>query len=179
VRRPPLVEKALTLAGGRGFQRSCSDEVGALLHVLAAQGGRRRVAEIGTGCGVGAAWIVSALDPAVAFVGTELDASLAAAADALFADDPNVRVLAGDWRSVLEPEAPFDLVFVDAADAKDDADAVLRLLAPRGLALLDDFTPGLPAPDRRRSQWLSHPELVAVELLTTPTSSAILVARRS
>ena len=48
--------------------------------MLAGLVGRRRVAEIGTGCGVGAAWIVSALDPGVTFVTVERDASLAAAA---------------------------------------------------------------------------------------------------
>jgi hypothetical protein len=48
--------------------------------VLAAQRGRTRVAEIGTGCGVGSAWILSALDPDVRFVTVELDGGRAAAA---------------------------------------------------------------------------------------------------
>ena len=78
--------------------RSCSAETGRLLQVLAAQRGRERVAEIGTGCGVGAAWILSALDPAVTFFTVEVDEERAAAAAELFADDPDATVLHGDWQ---------------------------------------------------------------------------------
>ena len=49
---PPLVQRALALE--RGFERSCIREVGLLLYVLAAQRGRARIGELGTGCGVGA-----------------------------------------------------------------------------------------------------------------------------
>ncbi len=52
-----------------------------MLHVLAATRGRTRVGEIGTGVGIGAAWIVSALEPTVPFVTVELDAERAAAAE--------------------------------------------------------------------------------------------------
>jgi predicted O-methyltransferase YrrM len=178
VEAPPLVRRALELAEQTGFERSCSPETGALLHVLAAAAGRRRVGEVGTGVGVGAAWMVSALDPDVPFVTAEADPDRAAAAAELFADDQNVRVLFGDWRETLPPEAPFDLLFVDGADAKDDVEGVLRLLTPRGMAVLDDFTPGRPGPDPRRAAWLSHPELAAVEVATTPATAAIVAVRR-
>ena len=79
----------------------------------AASRGRERVAEIGTGTGVGAAWIVSALPPQTPFFTTELDR--ARGRRELFAADENVHVLEGDWRELLPPEAPFDLVFYDAA----------------------------------------------------------------
>ena len=77
---PQLVEKALAEAARTGFTRSCSAETGKLLQVLAGARGLERVAEIGTGCGVGSAWILSALDPAVAFFTVELDEERAAAA---------------------------------------------------------------------------------------------------
>ena len=57
-------EGAGELAAARGFEKSCEPEDGALLHVLAARRGILRAAEIGTGAGVGSAWIVSALPPA-------------------------------------------------------------------------------------------------------------------
>jgi predicted O-methyltransferase YrrM len=175
---PPLVQRALALAVELGFEGSCTDETGALLHVLAGGGGRRRAGEIGTGTGVGAAWIVSALEPSARFVSVELDPDRAAAAASLFEHDPNVSVLTGDWRDLLPPEAPFDLLFVDGADAKDDVEAVLGLLAPRGVAVLDDFTPGRTGSDPRRRAWLGHPELAAVELLTTLSTAAIVAVRR-
>ena len=75
---PPLVSRALELERELGFERSSIPEVGRLLHVLAAQRGRTRVGEIGSGCGVGAAWIVTALAPTVPFVTVELDEAQAA-----------------------------------------------------------------------------------------------------
>ncbi len=138
---PPLVERALALSERLGFERSCEPEVGRLLHVLAGSRGRARVAEIGTGAGVGSAWIVSALPPEIPFFTAELDATRAAAAAELFRDDANVHVLEGDWRETLPPEAPFDLLFLDAAAhlrPVDDAELAIGLLAPGGLVVLDD-----------------------------------------
>jgi predicted O-methyltransferase YrrM len=177
---PPLVERALALAEAQGFVRSCELAVGRLLHVLAGSRGRERVAEIGSGTGVGAAWIVSALPPHVPFWTTELDPERAAAVAGLFADDPNVRVLAGDWRETLPPEAPFDLVFFDAAKQlrpRADGELVTGLLAPGGIVVLDDLTPGR-ADDPVRDFWLGRPELAAAELLTGPGAAAILAVRR-
>jgi predicted O-methyltransferase YrrM len=177
VEPPPLVRRAHALAEELGFAKSCRDEDGALLHVLAAARRTGRVGEIGTGVGVGAAWIASSLPPGVPFVTAEADPELAAAAARLFADDPDVRVLAGPWRETLPAEAPFDLLFVDANDAKDDVEATLGLLAPRGMVVLDDFTPDWPGPDPRRIAWLGHPELVGIEVLTTPTSATMVAVR--
>lgn len=177
MRAPPLVQRALALAAETGFERSCAPEDGALLHVLAGRRGVLRAGEIGTGAGVGAAWIVSALPPGTPFVSVELDANRAAAAATLFQHDPDVRILAGDWRAALPPEAPFDLLFVDAHDAKDDADAVVGLLSPGGTAVLDDFSYDVGAADARRDTWLCHPGLAAVELWVTPGRRAILAVR--
>jgi predicted O-methyltransferase YrrM len=174
-RTPPLVRRAEALAGRLGFTRSCEPEVGRLLHVLAAQRGRLRVGEIGTGTGVGAAWIVSALPPSVPFFTAELDAERAAAVAELFADDQNAHVLRGDWRDVLVPEAPFDLLFVDAGRSKADPE-LPGLLAPGGTALLDDLMPGRTS-DPVRDLWLRHPELAATELLVAPTHAVLVCVR--
>jgi predicted O-methyltransferase YrrM len=173
-----MVGRARALAARLGFTRSCRDEDGALLHVLAGAHGIRRAAEIGTGAGVATAWIAAALPPGVPLFTAEVDTALAAETRRLFEDDEGVHVLAGPWREVLPPEAPFDLVFVDAHDAKDDVEATLGLLAPRGTVVLDDFTPDWPGPDPRREAWLGHPELAAVEVLTTPSTAAIVAVRR-
>ena len=171
---PPLVERALA------FEGSSIPEVGRLLHLLAAQRGRARVGEIGTGTGVGAAWIVSALPPEVPFVTVELDAERAAAASELFADDENAKVLHGDWHELMPPEAPFDLLFYDGGGKQHpevDGEQVIGLLAPGGTLVLDDLTPGRPGPDPVREFWLEHPGLAAIELLTTPKTAVILAIR--
>jgi predicted O-methyltransferase YrrM len=66
------------------FDLSCIAEVGRLLSVLAShiQGGV--VGEIGTGTGVGAAWMLSHLAPSTRFVTVEADAARATAARDLF-----------------------------------------------------------------------------------------------
>jgi len=176
---PPLVLRAEALAAERGFGKSCSREIGRLLHVLAGSRGRERVAELGTGCGVGAAWIVSALQPQTPFLTAELDLELASAAAGLFREDPNVRVIAGDWRETLAPEAPFDLLFFDAAKQEPgSAELALGLLAPGGIALLDDLTPGRAGADPMRAFWLGDERVAAVELLAAPAEAAILAVRR-
>jgi len=175
---PPLVRQALALAEVEGFAKSCKTEDGALLHVLAARRGIVRAAEIGTGVDVGAAWIVSGLQPQVPFFTAEVDPDLAARAKELLADDPNVRVLAGPWRGSLPAEAPFDLLFVDAHDAKDDVEAVVGLLAPGGTAVLDDFWSDPALPDPRRDAWLQHPLLTTIELWVTPERRALVAVRR-
>lgn len=174
--RPPLVDRALALAERLGFERSCSAETGRLLHVLAAQRGRARIGEIGTGCGVGAAWIVSALPVAAEFVTVEVDEPLAAAAAALFGEDEHVHALAGDWAAVLPEHAPFDLLFVDARPAKTHP-AVPGLLAPGGTAVLDDLRPGQPMSYGVRELWLRHPDLVAVEIAVRPQEAVIVAVR--
>ncbi len=175
---PPLVARALGLAASHGFENSCRPENGALLHVLAARRGTSRAAEIGTGAGVGAAWIVSALPPQTPFFTAELDPVLAALAAEVFAGDPNVTVVAGPWRASLPQEAPFDFLFVDANDAKDDVDATVGLLAPGGTAVLDDFRLEPALRDPRRDAWLHHPLLTTVELWVTHERRALVSVRR-
>ena len=175
---PPLVAWARAAAQALGFETSSRDGDGALLHVLAARRGVERVAEIGTGAGVGTAWLASALPPGVPVYTAELDPRLAQSASDLFADDADVHVLEGDWRVVLPPHAPFDLIFVDCTDAKDDPDEVLGLAAPGATLVLDDFSVGRPGPDPRRDAWLAHRRLVSVEVGTGGGAAAVVATVR-
>lgn len=172
------------------FERSSTLEIGRLLAVLVAARPRGRFAEIGTGCGVGSAWVADALGPEASLVTVELDDDRAAAASRLFADYPNVRVLHGDWHEVLPPEAPFDLLFFDGGhwkrgDVPAESKQALSLVAPGGVVVIDDLTPESfwpkewrGRPDPPREFWLNHPDVVATELLTTPESAAILAVKR-
>jgi predicted O-methyltransferase YrrM len=187
---PNLVHRAEALAKAMRFERSSIPEIGRLLAVLVAARPQDRFAEIGTGCGVGSARIVDALGPDASLVTVELDDDRAAAASRLFADYEEVRVLHGDWHELLPPEAPFDLLFFDGGhwkrgDVLAESEQALSLVAPGGIVLIDDLTPESMWPEEWRGQpdsvrdfWLGHDDLVAVELLTTPESSAILAVRR-
>lgn len=171
---PPLVEKALALAERLGFEKSCSPETGRLLQVLAGQRGRTRVAEIGSGCGVGSAWLLSGLDPSVPFLTVEPEEERAAAVAQLLAGDANARVLRGDWADVVSREAPFDLLFADGGKCKQDA-RLAELLAPGGTIVMDDLTPGRPVDgDPVRELWLRHPRVAAVELRVSSREAVIV-----
>ena len=146
-------------------------EVQRLLAVLAAG---RRCAEVGTAFGEGAAAIAST---AVSLVTVERDAERAAIARGRLRGFDNVELIIGDWRDELPQRGPFDFLFFDAGRL-DEAPEAIGLLAPGGLLLKDDLTPGRPGPDPVRELLFGHPELVAVEILTTPATAAVLAMRR-
>jgi predicted O-methyltransferase YrrM len=129
---PPIVQAALRRARAIGFTSACLPEQGRLLQVLATGRATGRIGETGTGCGVGLAWLASATDSETTLVSVERDPVLAAAAEALFQDWPQVTVLHADWTAIGE-WAPFDLLVLDAG-AKVDPSRLdpVDLLAPPG-----------------------------------------------
>lgn len=181
---PDNVQRALELSRTHGFDNSCTPEVGSLLQLFVAAAGPGMVAELGTGCGVGSAWLLSGLREGQTFVSVESGQAHHQAVSEWFGDIPNATFLCGDWREAL-PYSPFQIVFVDVGEAKDaGAEAVVQALAIGGVAVLDDFTPETHwppewrgKPDTRRDFWLRHPDLVATEILTTSETAAIVAVR--
>jgi predicted O-methyltransferase YrrM len=148
-------------------------EVHRLLAVLAAG---RRAAEIGTAYGGGAEAMAST---AISLVTVEIDPERADTARSLLSGRSNVEVLTGDWRAHLPARGPFEVVFVDGGGEETKTDpAILDLVVPGGLLVMDDLTPDRPGPDPVRELWATHPGAVATEILTTPATSALLIARR-
>jgi predicted O-methyltransferase YrrM len=135
-----------------------------------------RIAEIGTSYGDGAAAIAAALQGGASFVTVEVDVERAAAARTRLAGTA-AEVLEGDWRDLLPPRAPFDLVFADGGVAYD---RVADLLAPGGILVKDDLTPGRPIEgDATREALLRDPRLEAAEVLVTPAMSCVVAVRRT
>ena len=130
--RPPLVSRAEELARELAVGSRCEPGVGAFLHLLAAQRGRSRVAAADVGV-VGVAWLVSALQPTVAFVAAERREGERAALARLVAEDEQATV--AGTAAALEREAPFDLV----VDGSDGDVPVAALLAPGGTVV--SFSP--------------------------------------
>ncbi len=174
------------------FERSSIPEIGRLLAVLVASRPRAHIAEIGTGVGVGSAWIVDAMGPDAAFVTVELDADRAAAAKRLLEDQPNVKVIQGDWHEALPSEGPFDLLFFDGgawkslppSEVADESRLALELVSSGGMVVIDDLTPKAlwpeewrGRPDPARDVWLNRDDLLVAELLTTPQTAAMLVVK--
>ncbi|WP_399887222.1 O-methyltransferase [Streptomyces sp. BBFR51] len=143
---PTPVARAVAAARAHGFAFSCRPEQGRLLQLLAA-GASHRIAETGTGCGVGLAWLASGARPGVRLVSVERDPERARVAESVFRDHPRTEILHGDWRRV-EEHGPYDLLVLDGGgQAKGDGTAdPTRLLTPGGTLVVDDFTPATTWP---------------------------------
>ena len=183
---PPLVAAATARARQAGFPMSCHPAVGRLLAVLAAhlpEGAR--VLELGTGTGVGTAWLVSGLLPRtdVSVTSVEKDPGTAAIAAGGYWP-PFVALRCDDALDVLAEGGAFDLIFADAPGGKwVGLDRSVAALRPHGLLIVDDMTP-LPnwtdthaaAQDKVRQTLMSAPELTSVELAV---GSGVILSARS
>jgi demethylmenaquinone methyltransferase/2-methoxy-6-polyprenyl-1,4-benzoquinol methylase len=171
---PELVRRAGELAAGAGFMMSCDTGTGQLLATLAAAvppGGR--VLELGTGTGVGTAWVVHGLqgrnDVVVRTV--ELDPTIAELATRNRWPDW-VEIVTGDALDVTTGSGTFNLIFADAPGGKwDGLDRTIAALRPCGHLLVDDMTPRAFVDEHHalktgevRDRLLAHPDLVSVEI---------------
>ena len=145
-----------------------------------------RIGEIGTGAGLGTAWMASAMPADCTLVTAEIDPQLAAAAR-LFATDRRVDVLAGDAYGLLPASGPFDLLFADAGQPGTAGLASLAgLLRLGGQIVMDDVTPMtlLPAHsplrgrDVKRDFFFGDPRLVSTEVVLPDLRNALLVGTR-
>ncbi len=181
---PDIVARAFDVCRKAGYVAFCRNETGRLLATLAATRDGT-MAEFGTGCGVGTAWLRSGARTDVRIVTAELNPKLATAAATIFEDDPSVDVLAADW-STLTDQGPFSLLFLDSGVPESvRVDAVADLVAPGGLVVLDDFTPCEIWPpihrgrvDTLREEWLTDERFTAVEVMIASDASAVIATRR-
>ncbi len=181
---PDVVRRAFDASRRSGFAWFCRNETGRLLATLAATR-RGTLAEFGTGCGVGTAWLRSGIREDAHILTAELDPRLAHAADKIFSDDERVEVLAADW-STLRDKGPFSLLFLDAREPTDGGpDAVADLVETGGLVVLADFTPcssGPPVHEGRvdvlRERWLTDERFTTVEVMVAPDASVLIATKR-
>jgi len=151
-------------------------QVQRLVATLVASKPNGRIAEIGTSYGDGAKAIAAALPPGASFVTVEVDPARAAQARAALAGT-RVEVVEGDWRVHLPARGPFDALFADGGGVYAD---VIDLLAPGGILVKDDLTPGRAIEgDATREALLLDPRLEATEILVTPEMACIVAVRRA
>ncbi|MDT0202861.1 class I SAM-dependent methyltransferase [Nocardioides sp. AE5] len=181
---PEIVSRAFDVSRKAGYVSFCRNETGRLLATLAATRSGT-LAEFGTGCGVGTAWLRSGVPSGARIISAELDPKLAGAAAEIFADDDSVEVLAADW-STLHDRGPFSLLFMDAGIPSEvGVDSIADLVEPGGIVVLDDFVPCEMWPpitdgrvDTLREEWLTDERFTAVEVMIAPDASAIVATRR-
>ena len=181
---PEIVQRAFDVSRRAGYVSFCRNETGRLLATLAATRSGT-LAEFGTGCGVGTAWLRSGIRNGAHILTAELDGRLAGAAAEIFEDDRQVEVLAADW-STLSDKGPFSLLFLDSGDPDSvRVDAIADLVEPGGIVVLDDFAPCESWPpvaynrvDTLREEWLTDDRFTAVEVMIAPDASAVIATRR-
>ena len=140
--RPPEVRAAEALAQAGGFALSCEPVAGRTLAVLAGAVPRDgRILELGTGAGVGLAWIVSGLAGRRDVEVVSVDLHPAVQALARDGDwPPNLRFELGDGAVLASQLGAFDLIFADAPGGKlENLEGTVAALAPRGVLLVDDM----------------------------------------
>ena len=195
---PDLVERAYAVARrigfpvtpqdpGHGRGSACLPGTGRFLAMLAAGCRGGRIAELGTGAGIGAAWMSGAMPADCSLVTAELDPVRATAAAELLAGDSRVRVLTGDAAGLLASHGPFDLIFADCGIRDATAFGVLvGLLTPGGRIVMDDVTPveALPADsplrehDIKREFFAGASGLTWTEVVLPDLANSLLVGTR-
>ncbi|QOR67127.1 hypothetical protein IM538_02945 [Cytobacillus suaedae] len=180
---PRLVERSKELAKRFEFNHSCSDETGRLLAVLAGQVKEGKILEVGTGLGVGSAWILSNVSPSVKIFSIDNCEQKVTLTKEVITHD-QAEFIYGDWKEIIK-EGPFQFIFADAAAVKSaEASELYDILDIGGTLLMDDLTPEehwpeewKGKPDTVREFWLNHEGLMATEVYLTPVSAAIIAVK--
>ena len=182
---PDVVHRAFAVSRKAGYVSFCRNETGRLLAALAATRGGT-LAEFGTGCGVGTAWLRSGVRDDARIVTAELDPKLAKAAAEIFEDDPQVevrrrRLVDAVRQGPVLPAVPR----LRQARRRSAPTKVWDLVEEGGIVVLDDFTPCEHWPptyagrvDTLREEWLSDERFAAVEVMIAPDASAVIATRR-
>lgn len=180
---PDLVSRALRMSLQHGYVMASRNETGRLLATLAATR-TGTMAECGTGCGVGAAWLRTGAPAATRVLTAELDPELAHGTMHMFADD-DIEVMHTDW-STLAEYAPFSLIFIDAESARTSPrEHIIGMLETGGMIVLDDFTPDSRWPpmtdgyvDALRQDWLTDERFVSVDVMVAQDTSVLIAVKR-
>jgi predicted O-methyltransferase YrrM len=184
---PPLVARANEVARQAGFPltreeagpdhpSACLPGVGHFLAVLAAGCVSGRIGELGTGAGIGAAWMSSVMPADCALITAEIDERLADAARGLLAEDPRVQVITGDAMAVMRGFGPFDLLFADCG-VRDEADfaALVSMLRFGGHIVMDDVC---ATEHTKRRLFHGEARLVSAEVALPDLADSLLVGTR-
>ena len=182
---PEIVSRAFDVSRKAGYVSFCRNETGRLLATLAATRGGT-LAEFGTGCGVGTAWLRSGVRNGAHILTAELDprAGDRGGRD-LRARTTTSRCSRPTGRRCTSA-APTRSLFLDSGEPEAvRVDAVVDLLEPGGIVVLDDFTPCEIWPpitygrvDTLREEWLTDERFTAVEVMIAPDASALIATRR-
>ena len=142
--RPQQLEDILQATEAAGFGMGSDPLTGSLLRVLAASKPCAHFLELGTGTGIGTAWLLSGMDAESSLDTMDNDPAVVAIARRFLGHDSRVRFHVGDGAAFLAQLVGrhFDFIFADTWPGKyDHLDDALRLLRSGGIYIADDLLP--------------------------------------
>ena len=127
-----------------GFTQSSDDLTGSFLATLAASKPGGRFLELGTGVGVGSAWLLQGMDAASSLTTVEQNAEQVDVSRKHLGHDPRISFWVGDGLEYLrKTHDPFDFIFADTKPGKiNHPELALNLVAPGGFYVVDDMDLG-------------------------------------
>lgn len=147
---PKILADLETATQQYGFKLSSERLTGSLLRTLAATKPGGMFLELGTGTGVGCAWLLDGMDEHSQLMTVDEDAGLLELAKQHLAHDPRISFHHSDclkFVSSLKNET-FDFIFADTYAGKffnfEDAYALLK---PHGMYIVDDMLPQYTWPE--------------------------------
>ena len=187
-RVPAVVEAILTDTERIGFAMMSERQTGSLLRTLAASKPGGCILEIGTGTGVGTAWLLAGMDAHARLESIDNNPAVQDIARRHLGADPRVTFHAADAAAFLQELCrtgnSFDLIFGDAWPGKySHLDLALSGLRVGGVYVVDDL---LPQPNWPEGHAANVPVLLhdlerRPEFVTTRLawSSGLLIAVRT
>src|SRR5881628_2764265 len=127
-----------------GFTMASEPQTGSLLRTLAASKPGGRFLELGTGTGVGTAWLLAGMDASSRLDSVESDADVLQVARRHLGHDPRVTFHLADGAAFLAqvPPLQFDFIYADTWPGKfTHLDLALSLLRIGGIYFVDDLLP--------------------------------------
>ena len=142
---PPVVKDLAQAAASLGFSMSSDLLTGSLLRTLVASKPAGEMLELGTGVGMGTAWLLEGMDAAAHLTTVDRNEETTAIARRLLGSDPRVTFQLMDGVAFIhscQKQRTFDLIFADTYPGKFEAvDETLALLKKGGLYVVDDLNP--------------------------------------
>ena len=141
---PAVVEAIRHDSRRMGFAMASEPQTGSLLRTLAASKPGGSFLELGTGTGVGTAWILAGMDARSRLDTVESDAKVLEVARRHLGHDARVTFHLAEGEAFLAGQVPqaFDFIFADTWPGKfTHVETALSLLRVSGLYVVDDLLP--------------------------------------
>lgn len=172
--RPPAALNAIIAdTSAASFPFASDSRLGAVLRMLAATKPGGRLLEIGTGTGIGAAWMLDGMCKESHLTSIEANGRWAAIAAKHLRHDARLTLLEADAFSWFggQPDESYDLVFADAMPGKYDGfEALWRLIRHGGIYVIGRL--------QEEANWpAGHAETVAALLDRLEARSDVRMAR--